>query len=144
MGVEEIEDGDGLYLRLEVPPGASQEEIARSYRRLAQQSHPDAHPCDPDAARRFREITEAYEVLSDSERRAQYDRRRRRGGLRAELSGPPISLGAPTGPVPLRVGPVRVDGVLAGAPPSGPVQQDLLVDELRRLLLGLLDERWRW
>ena len=66
-------NGDGLYLRLEVLPGASHDEIAHAYRRLAHDAHPDAHPGDPDAPRRFREITEAYEVLANPNRRERYD-----------------------------------------------------------------------
>jgi curved DNA-binding protein CbpA len=68
--------GDDLYRRLEVEPEASRVEIVRAYRRLAHGAHPDAQPGDPDAARRFRGLTEAYEVLSDEERRARYDRAR--------------------------------------------------------------------
>jgi DnaJ domain len=67
-------DGNGLYHRLEVLPGASHGEVAHAYRRLAHDAHPDAHPGDPDAPRRFREITEAFEVLGDPARRARYDR----------------------------------------------------------------------
>ncbi len=48
-------------------------EIRRAYRRLAQASHPDTHPGDADAPRRFLAITEAYEILSDPQRRARYD-----------------------------------------------------------------------
>ena len=57
----------GCTERLEVSPGASHDEIARAYRRLAHDAHPDAHPGDPDTARRVREITEAYEVLGNPE-----------------------------------------------------------------------------
>lgn len=70
-------NGDRLYRRLDVAPGASAEQIGRAYRRLAHSVHPDAHPENPDdAAIRFREITEAYEILSDPARRARYDRNR--------------------------------------------------------------------
>lgn len=67
---------DLLYRRLGVACEASRDEIVHAYRRLAHGAHPDAHPGDPDAARRFREITEAYEVLADPSRRASYDRMR--------------------------------------------------------------------
>ena len=73
--------GDGLYLRLEVLPGASHDEIARAYRRLAHDAHPDAHPGDPDAPARFRDITEAYEVLGNPDRRERYDRARRQAAV---------------------------------------------------------------
>jgi curved DNA-binding protein CbpA len=79
MAIAEQHNGDGLYLRLEVAPTASQVEITRAYRRLAHGAHPDAHPDDPGASRRFRELTAAYEVLGDPARRARYDADRARG-----------------------------------------------------------------
>jgi curved DNA-binding protein CbpA len=66
--------GEDLYRRLDLPADASPAEISRAYRRLAQVSHPDARPDDADAPRRFLAITEAYEILSDPQRRARYDR----------------------------------------------------------------------
>jgi hypothetical protein len=65
---------DGLYSRLGLSPEASPAEIGRAYRRLAHASHPDTNPEDPQASRRFLDVTEAYEVLSDTDRRARYDR----------------------------------------------------------------------
>lgn len=62
------------YEVLEVKPGASQEEIVRAFRRLARKHHPDLNPGDPTAEERFKEINEAFQVLNDPERRAQYDR----------------------------------------------------------------------
>jgi curved DNA-binding protein CbpA len=62
-----------LYAQLEVGPRASHEQIVAAYRRLAHRVHPDAHPDDPEAPRRFREITDAYAVLGDPARRARYD-----------------------------------------------------------------------
>ncbi len=62
------------YAVLGVPRDASQEEIKRAFRRLARDTHPDANPDDPSAEARFREVAEAYEVLSDPERRRAYDR----------------------------------------------------------------------
>jgi curved DNA-binding protein len=61
------------YEALGVSRDASTDEIRRAYRTLARQYHPDVNK-DPEAADRFREISEAYEVLRDPEKRAQYDR----------------------------------------------------------------------
>ncbi len=61
------------YEILGVSRNASQEEIKRAYRRLARQYHPDLRPGDKKAEERFKEISEAYEVLSDPEKRAIYD-----------------------------------------------------------------------
>ncbi len=62
------------YAVLGVPRDASQEEIKKAFRRLARETHPDANPGDVAADSRFREIAEAYEVLSDPDRRRRYDR----------------------------------------------------------------------
>jgi molecular chaperone DnaJ len=61
------------YALLGVDRDASAEEIKRSYRRLARQLHPDANPDDPAAEARFKEVAMAYEILSDPQRRQQYD-----------------------------------------------------------------------
>jgi molecular chaperone DnaJ len=61
------------YELLEVSRDADEQTIKKSFRRLARQLHPDVSD-EPDAEHRFREVTEAYEVLSDSETRALYDR----------------------------------------------------------------------
>jgi molecular chaperone DnaJ len=62
------------YEQLGVSRDATPEDLKKAYRRLARQLHPDANPEDPDAEARFKEVTRAYEVLSDRERRAHYDR----------------------------------------------------------------------
>lgn len=62
------------YDVLEVERSASGEDIKRAFRRLAMQFHPDRNPSDAEAERRFKEATEAYSVLSDSEKRRRYDR----------------------------------------------------------------------
>ncbi len=62
------------YKILGVDRDVSQKEIKRAYRRLARQFHPDVNPGDEQAEEKFKEINEAYEVLSDPEKRGKYDR----------------------------------------------------------------------
>ncbi|HVF72123.1 MAG TPA: molecular chaperone DnaJ [Chthoniobacterales bacterium] len=62
------------YEVLSVSRGASEEEIKRSYRKLAVKYHPDKNPDDPHAEEKFKELGEAYDVLSDADKRAAYDR----------------------------------------------------------------------
>ncbi|MFY9213366.1 MAG: DnaJ C-terminal domain-containing protein [Tissierellaceae bacterium] len=61
------------YKILEVDKNASQDEIKRSFRRLAKKYHPDLHPNDKEAQEKFKEINEAYEVLGDEEKKKKYD-----------------------------------------------------------------------
>ena len=63
-----------FYGLLEVSPDASDDEIKRAYRRMARELHPDSTGGDAAAEARFKEVTRAYEVLRDPERRARYDR----------------------------------------------------------------------
>lgn len=61
------------YEVLGVEKGASEQEIKKSFRKLARQYHPDVNPDDPEAEAKFREINDAYETLSDPQKRQQYD-----------------------------------------------------------------------
>lgn len=62
------------YQTLGVSKNASQEDIKKAFRKLARKHHPDVNPGDPSSEDRFKEINEAYEVLSDEEKRKKYDR----------------------------------------------------------------------
>lgn len=68
------------YRILGVSKDATQDEIKKAFRSLARETHPDANPGDAAAETRFREIAEAYEVLSDPQKRARYDRGETFGG----------------------------------------------------------------
>ena len=97
-------DKRDYYEVLGVQKGASEDEIKKSYRRLARKYHPDLNKDNPEAADKFKEVNEAYEVLSDKDKRAKYDqfrlcgrrpelrRRRRRGRLRRVRHGRPCDL----------------------------------------------------
>lgn len=64
------------YRILGLTEEADVEAVKRAYRRMAKGCHPDAHPGDKKAEERFRQITEAYAVLSDAQKREKYDRER--------------------------------------------------------------------
>jgi len=62
------------YQILNVSKSASQDEIKKAYRNLAREYHPDVNPDDPNAEEKFKDINEAYQVLSDKDKRGKYDR----------------------------------------------------------------------
>ena len=62
-----------FYEVLGVDKSASEDDLKKAYRKLAKANHPDLHPGDAEAEARFKEINEAYEVLSDSDKRSRYD-----------------------------------------------------------------------
>ena len=61
------------YKILEVDKNATAEQIKKAYRRLAMTYHPDRNPGDASAEEKFKEINEAYDVLSDAEKRKKFD-----------------------------------------------------------------------
>jgi len=64
-----------LYKLLEIPTQASQDDIRKAHRRLVLKYHPDANSNDPRATERFKQVQQAYEVLSDENKRREYDQR---------------------------------------------------------------------
>jgi molecular chaperone DnaJ len=89
--------GKDFYKVLGVKEKANADDIKKAYRKLAKENHPDANLGNPGAAERFKEIGEAYSVLSDSKKRKQYDQMRRLGslGFGGGRGGQPASRGGP-------------------------------------------------
>ena len=133
-----------FYAVLGVPQDASQDAIKKAYRKLARQHHPDANSGDSASERRFKEVGEAYGVLSDPEQRQQYDavRAMSRGGARFTAGGPGAAgsagfedllsniFGASGGAPPGARQNVRFTTTGSGGMPSGaagsPIFEDLL------------------
>jgi molecular chaperone DnaJ len=88
-----------FYSTLGVAQDVSAGDLKKAYRKLARQYHPDANPGDSSAEKRFKEIGEAYSVLSDAEQRKQYDavRAMTRGGARFSAGGGPGAGGGTAG-----------------------------------------------
>lgn len=80
-----------FYKILGVPKDASEADIKKAYRKLARKYHPDQNQDDPSAEQKFKDLSEAYAVLSDAEERQQYD------AIRAMGSGARFSAGGPGG-----------------------------------------------
>ena len=151
---------DRYYRRLELRPEATRDEIVRAYRRLAHGAHPDAHPGDPDAARRFQEITEAYEGLTDPSQHMGDDGTRAVRPIRvvvrpagretseepwlvhdASIVEPTVFLGAmrhPTADIPLHAGPVHVK-----LPSQGPSTSTGDLDPVLLDLISRVFNAWR-
>src|SRR5580692_6690504 len=69
------------YAVIGVSASATQDEIKKQYRKLAAKHHPDKNRSDPKAADRFKEISEAYQVVGNVEKRKQYDQMRQLGAF---------------------------------------------------------------
>jgi curved DNA-binding protein CbpA len=105
---------DDPYRVLGLDAGASRPDIARAYRRAVHGAHPDTQPDDPQATARFRALTDAYDLLNDPGRRADYDRRHPAqppDTIERWPGSPPLV--AQPGAQPIWAGPVRIE------PPGG-------------------------
>lgn len=126
------------YDVLGVPRSASEKEIRQTYRRLARQYHPDLNPNDRQAEARFKEISQAYEVLSDPEKRKLYDRwghdferieQARKAGAGAAAGGATAS-----GPFTWTTGGGPFTGGQAG---TGTIDDDMLGSLFEQILGGM-------
>jgi molecular chaperone DnaJ len=128
-----------FYAVLGISADASADEIKKQYRKLARKFHPDANSGDAGAEKRFKEIGEAYAVLSDPEQRQQYDavRAMSRGGARFTAGGPNGGnggfedvfsnlFGGGAGPGARNVRFTTQGSPGGGAGPGGPIFEDLL------------------
>jgi molecular chaperone DnaJ len=119
------------YEVLNVHRQATAEEIKIAFRKLASQHHPDKNPNDASASIRFKEINASYQVLSDPQRRAMYDR----FGHRAEESGSPFASNGPFAGGVVDISDIAFDGILGdllgvfgvGRGDKGDIKRDLEV-----------------
>jgi curved DNA-binding protein len=113
------------YKTLGVSKDASEKDIKKAFRQLARQHHPDVNPDDPQAEERFKELNEAYEVLSDPEKRRKYDqlgadwqRFQRAGGQPGDFDWQRWTGGAPGDRVHVRYGrPEDFEDLFGGGSP---------------------------
>ena len=135
--------GGDPYQVLGVTADASREDIVRAYRRAAHDAHPDTRPADPGAAARFQALTDAYDVLSDAGRRADYDRSHPPQWPAAQHAPARPRPGARWWPgPPLRAGPVRIDPPAAPGAGAGEPHDDAA--DVAELLRWYLYQDWGW
>jgi curved DNA-binding protein CbpA len=133
-----------LYERLGISRSASRADITRAYHRQARAIHPDSRPQETDASAQFRDLAEAYQILSNPARRADYDRALRPrppvGRAPAPRPGPAAGARAPS----LWAGPVRVDPPASAG--GGGRGEDESLAALAELLAVHLRHRpgWPW
>ncbi|MEQ8842739.1 MAG: molecular chaperone DnaJ [Acidimicrobiales bacterium] len=101
------------YKTLGVDSKASAKDITKAYRKLARELHPDANPGDAAAEARFKEVSSAYDVVGDDEKRSRYDEVRRMGPMSGGFGGPG-SPGGPGGPGGFNVGFDDIGDLLGG------------------------------
>jgi molecular chaperone DnaJ len=111
-----------FYEVLGVSKSASQDEIKKAYRELARKWHPDRNPDDSDAEERFKEIQQAYDTLSDEEKRKQYDAGGRFGGFGGGGGFPGAGGGFPGGGFASDIGDIFTT-FFRGGRQQGPPQQ---------------------
>lgn len=142
------------YRVLGVDTGASRQDIVRAYRRAVHDAHPDTQPTDPRAAARFQELTDAYDLLSDPARRADYDRVHHPAGdagaqpslpqpAMARWAGPRHLLAPPPGQ-PIWAGPVHIEPPAAPGSQQDPARPPATDVEDPPVVLGTWRGRWGW
>jgi curved DNA-binding protein CbpA len=148
-------NADDPYRVLGVDAGASRQDITRAYRRAAQRVHPDTRPEDPQAAARFQALADAYDLLRDPGRRADYDHTQQpdepasRPAQPARADGSPhlpssSHLGSPAAGQPIWAGPVHIDPPATGGQQgqrSGPAAARF--QDPPAILESLPGSRWR-
>lgn len=127
-----------FYELLGVDPSADQDAIKKAYRKKARELHPDANPDDPTAEDRFKEVSRAYEVLSDPEQRARYDRFGEQGLGGGGGMGDPFGAGGGLGDIfeAFFGGGSPFGGRQQGGPPRGADEEVAAVITLEEVLNG--------
>ena len=115
-------DKRDYYEVLGLQKSASADDIKKAYRKKAKEYHPDLHPGDKDCEAKFKEVNEAYEVLSDPDKRAKYDQFGSQPSIPAASSpAPRASAASPTSSTTCSAGASAGSGASAAStPPATP------------------------